>query len=74
MKYDPSNQDYIFSTGRVINAHYGVIGIDPVSEDIYEGFIDYIKTYNDSLTKEEQLELCDYMIDLWKKRKEKCQS
>ena len=64
-----SYDDYKLSTGKELSANRGIIGIDPllnISEG-YDGEIDddYL------LTKEEKIEVADYMISLWEKYKEK---
>lgn len=73
MKYNEKKERYELSTGNTFYANNGIIGISPDSvymNFIYDGYDGYIDPGYD-LSKEEQLELCDFMIDLWKKRKEK---
>lgn len=64
--------DVIFSTGKVKDANCGIIGISPslgVSSGYDDGFFykreDGEYRPDDYLTKEEQIELADYMIGLW---------
>lgn len=77
MKRD--GQDLVFSTGRKIYANNGVVGINDELE-VREGYDGYIQGAwdNDGINGErspwtpaKQAELCDYMIDIWQKRKTK---
>jgi hypothetical protein len=61
-----------FSSGKVLSANQGIIGIDPdldVSEG-YDGGFDIADTYRETLTKPERRELADYMIALWQRYRE----
>ena len=72
------NQDtdkFILSTGKKIFANAGIIGLEKLEgnewaiTDGYDGNIDY-PTWNEeeeprNLTKEERIEVTDYMITLW---------
>ncbi len=80
MKYDLKQNTYTLSSGRRIYANGGYLGIN---EDlsVHEGYdgtvIDfYSQEYlteigfeKEPLTASEQDEICDFMIDLWTKRK-----
>lgn len=58
------------SSGRSVFAHQYVIGINPNLE-VYQGYSSLI-TWNkaqERFSKEEIVELADYMIDLWTKFK-----
>ena len=57
----------VFSTGKEIYANHGIVGINP-SLGIFEGYDDDL--YPESFTKDEKIELADYMIGLWKKFRE----
>ena len=61
MKVD--GDDLIFSTGKVIYANNGIVGISPNGE-ITEG---YDGAINATLTSEEKQELADYAIEQWTK-------
>lgn len=69
MEVDRDN--LIFSTGKFRYANNGIIGLSEPDEDGwevtegYDGGIDI----ND-LTKEEKVELADYMINLWQRFKD----
>ena len=58
--------DIIFSTGKVVYANNGLIGLsepDELGWEVSEGYDG--KIYCDDLTKEENIEMANYMIDLW---------
>ena len=60
--------DYELSTGKILQANNSIIGISPelnVSEGYDGGGADY------DLTKEEKIEVADYMISQWRKYKKK---
>ena len=62
------DEEFEFTTGRKETANCHIIGIGPdleVSDGYDGGGFDY------SLTREEKIELADYMIALWQKFKEK---
>jgi len=65
----------IFSSGRKAYSNGGIIGLSP-DGDIYEGYDGYFhlkmnSEEDDSLTKDELIDLADYMIERWKEfRKE----
>ena len=64
-----SYDNYKLSTGKELSANRGIIGIDPLL-NISEGYDDGIDD-DYLLTKEEKIELAEYMISLWEKYKEK---
>lgn len=53
----------IFNTGKAVYANGGIIGISGNSLAIYEGHDGGL----DLVTREEKIELADYMLELWKK-------
>jgi hypothetical protein len=63
----------IFSSGREKYANNGIIGLSPdmeVTEGYDGGFHQPHEDWmddNSSLTREEQIELADYMIEAWSK-------
>lgn len=65
----------IFSTGKMRCANNGIIGLSP-EMDVYEGYDGWFYErevddyFGEALTKAEQIELADYMIDAWSKFKE----
>lgn len=62
------NDDVIFSTRKTVYANNGIIGLSEPSKDgwhISEGYDGGI--YVNELTKEERIELADYMIGLWQR-------
>ena len=66
-KSDDIKTDWEFeSTGNTIYAWEGIFGINHNLE-IYSGYDDC--DVDSSLTKDEKIELADYMIDLWNKYK-----
>lgn len=62
-------EDFYFSTGRVICANKGIIGLNPNLET-YEGYDAPLFLYGIQLDQQERIELADYMISLWTKYKE----
>ena len=64
MKYLEGKEKYLFSTGRIASANCGIIGLSPNLEisDGYDGGFDGTR----NLTKEERVELANYMIEKWK--------
>ena len=68
----------IFKTGRVRSANCGIIGLAP-NYDVTGGYdqdfqnikLDYWDDPDEQLTKEEMLELADYMIWEWRIFKDK---
>ena len=60
----------IFSTGKEKYANNGIIGLSP-ELDITEGYDGGFEEDEDDLTKEEQIELAEYMIEAWARFKEK---
>ena len=60
---------FVFSTGRKVNCNKGIIGLNPELKT-YEGYDGDFCLYISPLTKEERIELADYMIGLWTKYKE----
>lgn len=66
MKIEGDN--VIFSTGRVVYANYGVIGLFPKDESgwtVMEGWDGTLCEFSDKLTQDELVELADHMIALW---------
>lgn len=59
----------LFSTGRKDAANCSIIGINPELVT-YEGYDGCFPCWGNELTKEERIELADYMIGLWTKYKE----
>lgn len=64
MRYDAEWEKLIFSTGKKIDAHLGIIGISPEGE-ISTGYDDGVD--EKSLTPDEKRELADYAIAQWVK-------
>jgi hypothetical protein len=69
------------STGKEIHINYGIIGINEEFSTFegYDGDLFNLKYHNDpdyeeDLTKEELLELSDYVINLWTIFREKVQT
>jgi len=65
--------EVIFSTGTRVQANDGVIGISSPDEygwDVREGYDGHLGS--DNLTKEEKVELAEYMICLWQEFKSDC--
>ena len=61
----------IFSSGKVVYANGGIIGLCEPGKygwDIYEGYDGAIDI--DELSKQERIELADYMIALWQRLKD----
>jgi hypothetical protein len=83
MKLDKAGWDlYLLSSGREFYANCGVIGLDPTSLNISEGWdggieLDGSPTYDPKTdpprsapwTRAEKRELADFMIDAWKRFK-----
>ena len=66
----------IFSTGKERSANCGIIGLEPYHLEVTEGYDGGFHNDDwwdepDKLTAAEQIELADYMIELWGKFKEK---
>ena len=68
----------LFSSGRTRYANQGIIGLSPrltVSEGYDGGFRTEIDEWDDpdenDLTKEDRIELADYMIAQWQKFRDK---
>lgn len=63
----------IFSTGRVLTANGGVIGLGSSAQCALEGWDGQLEPdpfYDEeALSESERHELADYMIDLWTKYK-----
>ena len=60
----------IFSTGKTRYANCGIIGLSPrmdISEGYDGGF--YNGPGDEELTKDELIEIADYMVEQWKKFK-----
>jgi hypothetical protein len=58
-----------FDNNRVTWAHRGVVGIN-ADLDLFDGSDRRICIHEQPLSKEEAIELADYMIDLWTKYRE----
>ena len=67
MKIEGDN--VIFSTGKIIYANLGVIGLSPKDECVWrvrEGYDGTLCEFSKTkLTQHELVELADYMITLW---------
>jgi len=63
---------YELNSGKEVYANNGIIGLDPTLERISEGYDGGVCHIGSSAyTKEETLEIVDYMIELWILLKEK---
>ena len=72
MRYLEEKEEYIFNSGKTASANCGIIGLSPELEvsDGYDGlFHCYDKENACELTKEDKIELADYMINQWQKFK-----
>jgi hypothetical protein len=67
---------YVLSSGREFYANGGIIGLSPKERDVYHGYdgnvlydngaeTSYTDQDSQPWTRDEKLELADYMIDLW---------
>ncbi len=76
---DKDSDIFILSTGKEINANHGLISLEELENNEwaimegYDGSIDY-PTWNEedeprNLTREERIEVADYMIALWERFK-----
>ena len=63
--------EIIFSTGKRVYAHRGIIGLDSAL-NTYEGYDGGFE--DNKLTSEEKLELANYMIAAWNEYKLKISS
>jgi hypothetical protein len=73
MIYDGQNY-YILKSGNKVYAHNGIIGLDPDAEFISEGYDGGICGFKDDeycYTKDDLMEISDFMILQWKNFKEK---
>lgn len=70
MKWE--GKHYVLSTGKIIQAYTGSIGInyEKVMTEGYDGFL-YSPEMNNkyALTKKELIEITEYMINKWKEFK-----
>lgn len=65
--------EFTLSTGRVIRAHRGVLGVDQTSKALYVGYNDVLEEEPDPdidlpvprLTAEERREVAEFMIKRW---------
>lgn len=68
MKFDSENEIYILKSGQTFPANNGIIGISGAGYAIKEGLIH--EGYDGGIfiefTKEEKMEISQYMINLWK--------
>ena len=64
------NDAVIFSSGKIKGVYAGVIGLTPDCEQVHGGYDDTIHENGDELTKDEKIELADYMIGQWQKFKD----
>lgn len=56
----------VFSTGRRECANNGIVGIGPDCTDLFEGYDGRFADDDENpLTRAEEVELADYMIDRW---------
>lgn len=73
MILNDSRHQYTLSTGRMLQANEGILGLDP-DRKLTEGYDAYIHPwdYDDSepLTAEERAEIADAMIARWQAWKE----
>lgn len=71
MKSEGSYKLRFESTGRVVSANNGIVGLNEKLEEVFEGYDGSIEHYykppEERLTPEERRELADYMIALWNK-------
>jgi hypothetical protein len=70
-----NKDDYLTfeTTGRETYVSFNIVGIKD-NLDIYNGFDGHFGEWNEPLTKEENLELADYMIERWNKFKNKAEN
>jgi hypothetical protein len=68
------NDCFVLSTGKEIQAHQGIIGINPLTDRIYHGYDGYIDRLEydsdvddevNQLLPEERIEIAEYTINLW---------
>ncbi len=63
------NDKFILSTGKSFAAYENVIGLSPGKNNLYEGYDGTIDHENwdveSRLTKEEKLEIAEFMIHAW---------
>jgi hypothetical protein len=71
VKINESDDTVVFeSTGKILYCHAGEIGLSPDCNSVtygHDGGWD-----REELTKDEQIELADYMIKAWESFKAKC--
>ena len=72
MIYESKDENYVLSTGRVIYANRGILGLAPKSRVLYEGFDGAHPFEGDPgmtdapLTAAERQEIADEMIARWR--------
>ena len=72
MLYNRKAENYTLEcSSRTFSANCGIIGISPSGSltEGYDGHI-YLSPSTGPITKEERLELADYMISVWEKFKD----
>ncbi len=72
MTYDDDKNEYTLTSGRRLYANNGIIGINGELKvyDGYDGNLGGAVNWP-TITEAEKTEICDHMIALWQKRKEK---
>ena len=65
MEYIENNECYFFSTGKMLYANCGIIGLSPNSEGVVDYGYDGEFCHKDELSDAELKELSEYMINLW---------
>lgn len=67
MKIDVDNDALVFTSGRTAYAHRGVVGLtaDLAASHGWDGGIWPYGNDEQNLTKEDLLELADYMVERW---------
>lgn len=70
MKLLPSGDSYELSSGKIVYANEGILGLAPGSNDLFEGYDGWLADRNDPLTAEEKVEIADFMIAMWQKYRE----
>ncbi len=66
MEYGVDGDDLVFSTGKRLDAHLGIVGINGQLE-VFEGYDGGLRC--EKLTEAERAELANHMISLWEKWK-----
>lgn len=67
-----TDNGYVLSTGKELDANFGIVGLSPDEDRLYEGYDGWLDEFVvDKLTREEKQEIADYMIDLWTQYKDR---